>query len=88
MSLISRLNIHKTFGDTPVPGRVGGSVGGWTVWYGMVWYGMVWYGMVWYGNRIIFIAKVLKKHTKKPPVQRFSKKLHKNHRYKGSRKAQ
>jgi len=48
------------------------------VWYGMVWYGMVWYGMVWYGYRIIFIAKVLKNHTKKPKMQRFSKTIRKN----------
>ena len=50
MSLISRLNIHKTFGDTLATGwrrwLVGmGELCG-RVWYGMVWSGMVWYGMV------------------------------------------
>jgi len=39
---------------------------------------MVWNGMVWYGNRIIFIAKVLKKLYTKTKMQRFSKTIHKN----------
>jgi hypothetical protein len=34
--------------------------------------GGIWYGMVWYGNRIIFIAKVLKKQYTKTKMQRFS----------------
>jgi hypothetical protein len=54
------------------------------VWYGMVWYGMVWYGMVWYSNRIIFIAKVLKKPYEKTKMQRFSKNHTKKQRCKGS----
>jgi hypothetical protein len=52
----------------------------------MVWYGMVWYGMVWYGNRIIFIAKVLKKPYTKTKMQRFSKNHTKKQRCKGSHK--
>ena len=71
MSLISRVNIHKTFGDrlTSVVVSVG-----WTVGY-RVWYGMVWYGMVWYGYRKTYNAKVLKNHTKKP----YEKTIRKNH---------
>jgi hypothetical protein len=47
---------------------------------------MVWYGMVWYGNRIIFIAKVLKKLYTKTKMQRFSKNHTKKQRCKGSQK--
>ena len=50
---------------------------------------MVWYGMVWYGNRIIFIAKVLKKPYEKNKDAKVLKKPYmktKMQRCKGSQK--
>ena len=75
MSLISRLNIRRTFGDIPVPGDVSGSGGGRLP-------GMVWYGMVWYGNRIISITKIPKTHRLKYS-QKTMQKTYKNQTMQG-----